>query len=80
MEESVFVGKTELIEAQMSDPDISLVREWVVSQMRPNREGWKRLTGDGRILMRSFRKLKIMDEVLVRQTAKFQHVVLPKKY
>ena len=79
-DECVFVGKEELIEAQQSDPVIGPVLQYVRQSIRPKRSEWNQLSGGSRVLMRSFPKLKVMDGVLFRQTAKFRQIVLPKKF
>ena len=80
LEESLFVSKEELIEAQKEDPVVGPVRELVEAGCRPSRKDWIGLSSGSRILMRSFRKLRLVEGVLKRQTAKFEQVVLPERY
>ena len=79
-EEVMHVGEEELIKEQESDDIIGPVIQYVVSGVKPNRAGWDELSRDSRILMRSFSKLKMVDGVLVRETAKYRQLVLPKKF
>ena len=62
------------------DEMIGPVRKFVEGGVRPRRVDWNGLSSESRVLMRSFTKLMIVDDVLVRKTAKFQQVVLPEKF
>ena len=68
------------MEAQQSDPVIGPVLQYVRQSVRPKRSEWNQLSGGSKVLMRSFPKLKVVGGVLVRQTAKFRQIVLPKKF
>jgi hypothetical protein len=79
--EDVFqVSKEELIDEQKKDPVVGPVRQCVINKSKPKRAGWNELSWDSKVLMKSFRKLKIVDGVLLRQTSKYQQVVLPSKF
>ncbi len=79
-EEVMHVSEEELIKEQGEDDVVGPVVKYVVSGVKPNRAGWNELSRDSRILMRSFGKLKMVDGVLIRETAKYQQLVLPKKF
>ena len=79
-EESLFVGKEEMIEAQKTDPVIGPVLSYVRDSVRPSRKEFAQLPGGTKVLMRSFPKLELVNGVLFRQTAKYRQIVLPKKY
>ena len=80
VEESSFVGKEEMIEAQKVDPVIGPVLQYVRDSVRPTRKEWSQLPGGSKVLMRSFPKLKLVNGVLFRQTAKYRQIVLPQKF
>ena len=79
-EDVLQVSKEELIEEQKKDPVVGPVRQCVINQSKPKRAGWDEMCWDSKILMKSFGKLKMVDGLLVRQTAKAQQVVLPSKF
>ena len=79
-DESIFVGKEELMEAQKNDPVIGPVLQFVRNSVRPKRRDWDQLPSSSKVLMRSFPKLSVVDGVLFRQTAKFRQIVLPEKF
>ena len=79
-EESLFVGKEEMVEAQKVDPVIGPVLQYVSDSVRPTRKEWSQLPGGSKVLMRSFPKLKLVNGVLFRQTAKYRQIVLPQKF
>lgn len=69
-DESLFVGKAELVAAQQDDPVIGPVLQYVRDAVRPKRRDWGQLSSGSKVLMRSFPKLMLDDGVLFRQTAK----------
>ncbi len=81
VDEVIHVGIEELIKEQEADEVIGPVLEYVVSEKKPKRAGWNKLSAESKVLMRSFNKLKMSEDgVLVRETVKYQQVVLPKKF
>ena len=72
------IGKVELKSAQLEDKVIGIVYELV----RDKQTGKDRddLSREAKILMRQFDKLRIVDGVLKRTTARFEQIVLPEKY
>ncbi len=78
--EMMFVKKEELLEEQKKDPVICPVLKYVEARKRPGREGWSQLGVGSKILMKSFAKLKMVDGILLRQTARYKQLVLPQKY
>ena len=79
-DESLFVGKEELVAAQKADPVIGPVLTYVEQSLKPKRADWGKLSGDSKVLMRSFAKLKVVGGVLFRKTARYRQIVLPQKY
>ena len=80
-EENVIVSRRELKDAQRSDAVIGPVLEYVESGTRPQRQIWKQLSRESKLLMRNFAKLKITEDgVLIRKTAKYQQIVLPQQF
>ena len=79
--EVVPIAEGELVQAQEVDEVIGPVRRLVLSGNKPNRACWKQLSVLSKILMRSWKKLKVNEKgLLVRETEKFSQVVLPSKY
>ena len=80
-QEAVPVVHEELKIEQEADEVIGPVRNFVLSGTKPSRVEWSKLSVLSKILMRSFKKLKISDDgVLVRETVKYQQLVLPSKF
>ena len=79
-EEVLQVSKEELVEEQKKDLVVGPVRQCVIDRSKPNRAGWNDLSWDAKVLMKSFGKLEMREGVLVRQTAKYQQIVLPAKF
>ena len=79
-EESLFVGREEMMEAQKTDLVIGPVLSFVKDAVRPSRKEWSQLSGGSKVLMRSFPKLTLVNGVLFRQTAKYKQIVLPQKF
>ena len=77
----IVVDRGDLVKEQDLDEVIGPVRKFVLSGCKPKGSDWKNLSVLSKILMRSFRKLRILDDgVLVRDTAKYEQVVLPAKF
>ena len=79
--EVVPIVEGELVKEQEADEVIGPIRNLVLAGAKPSRDCWKQLSVLSKILMRSFKKLKINEKgLLVRETGKFCQVVLPAKY
>ena len=79
--EIVPIKRAELMKDQVADEVIGPVRHFVLTGTKPSRVEWNKLSPLSKVLMRSFKKLKISDDgVLVRETVKYQQLVLPKKF
>ena len=77
----VVVEKKELVKEQETDEVVGPVRKLVLLGCKPKQSEWKKFSVLSKILMRSFKKLRIrQDGVLVRETAKYEQIVLPAKF
>ena len=65
---------------QQHDEIIGPVYKAVQAECRPKKNAWKLLPRDTKILLKSFNKLKITDDVLLRETTKNVQIVLPKEF
>ena len=80
-EEVVPIAEGELVKEQEADKVIGPIRKLVLAGEKPSRDCWKHFSVLSKILMRSFKKLRINEKgMLVRETEKFCQVVLPAKY
>ena len=74
------IPKEEMIEEQKSDEIIGPAYAAVEEQKKPTRNTWNGLLYESKILLQNWRRLKIVNGVLMRETAQKLQVVLPKKY
>ncbi len=74
------ISRDEVVQEQRLDVVIGPVYTAVQSGTRPVRKEWAKLSTDSKILMQNFGKLKLVDGVLHRETAKCHQLVLPAKY
>ena len=71
----------ELAREQEIDEVVGPVRKLVLLGSKPKQSEWKKLSVLSKILMRSFKKLRVREDgVLVRETAKHKQIVLPAKF
>ena len=79
-EDVMSISKDELKQKQMKDDVVGVVYQAVAAGERPTRKEWSKFSRESRVLMKSWKKLKLVNGVLVRQTAKYTQIVLPKKF
>ena len=77
---SAAIPRDVLIEEQKSDKIIGPVYSAVVDQKRPGRDVWSSLEYESKVLLHNWKRLKIVNGVLMRETAQRLQVVLPVKY
>ena len=79
-QEVVPVSREEIVAEQQNDETIGVVYQAVLTGERPDRNKWSEWSQGSKILMRSFKKLRIENGMLLRETTRLRQVVLPKKY
>ena len=77
---SAAIPRGVLIGEQKSDKVIGPVYSAVVDQKRPGRDVWSSLVYESKVLLHNWKRLKIVNGVLMRETAQRLQVVLPVKY
>lgn len=76
-DEITTVNSKQLIECQQQDDDIKPVYQFVQLNIKPSREEWRKLSYNSKLLMQQFRKLKIQNQILVREIKDFSQIILP---
>ena len=74
------VPKEELKRRQKEDGVIGPVYKAVAANMKPMKEDWKELSWKSKVLMKNFKKLSLVDGILMRKTVKYMQIVLPVDY
>ena len=74
------VSRSELSRKQREDEVLGAVYRAVAAGRRPVKGEWSELSWESKILMKSFGKLEIKDGILLRRTAKYVQIVLPKEF
>ena len=72
-------SSTDMQNAQMEDAVVSPVYQAVVLGSRPSRREWQTMSNRCKLLFRQWKKLAIIDGVLVRNTQKNVQIILPEK-
>ena len=76
-DEITTVNSKQLIECQQQDHEIKPVYRFVQLKMKPSREEWRKLSYNSKLLMQQFRKLKIHNQILVREIKDYNQIILP---
>ena len=74
------VPKEELRRRQKEDEVIGPVYKAVAAGMKPMKNDWKELSWKSKVLMKNFKKLSLVDGILMRKTVKYMQIVLPVDY
>ena len=74
------ISAEELKVKQQADVVVGPVYRAVLTGCRPSKKEWAEWSNESRVLMRSFRKLRIENGMLVRRTKKFCQIVLPEDF
>ena len=74
------ISTEELKIKQQEDADVGPVYRAVLTGCRPTKKEWVEWSNYSRVLMRSFRKMKVESGVLVRHTKKYRQIVLSKDF
>ena len=71
------ISKTQLIDFQQQDTSIKPVYQFVQLNIKPSNKEWNNLSYYSRLLLKQFGKLKIHNDILVRETKEYSQIVLP---
>ena len=74
------VSREELKQKQKADEVVGPVYRAVEAGVRPNRNSMREMSWETKILLKSYGKLKLRGGVLMRCTAKYTQIVLPKDF
>ena len=66
-----------LIDCQQQDNDIKPVYRFIQLNMKPSREEWRNLSYNSKLLMQQLSKLKIQNQILVREINEYSQIILP---
>ena len=66
-----------LIDCQQQDNDIKPVYCFIQLNMKPSREEWRNLSYNSKLLMQQLSKLKIQNQILVREINEYSQIILP---
>ena len=69
--------KANLSKAQMDDPVIGPVHSAVMTDTRPNRSEWQKLSNRSKLLFRQWQKLSVVDGILTRNLSDRHQIVIP---
>ena len=71
-------SKKHLIDCQQQDNDIKPVYRFIqLKNMKPSREEWTDLSYNSKLLMQQLSKLKIQNQILVREINEYSQIILP---
>ena len=76
-EDRMPMSKEQLMGAQIADDVVGPVYQSVVTGTRPNRRDWQSLASRSKVLFRQWKKLSIVEGVLVRNSLSCSQIVLP---
>ena len=71
------ITKTQLIDSQQQDTSIKPVYQFVQFNIKTSKRDWNRLSYYSRLLLKQFGKVKIHNDILVRETKEYSQTVLP---
>ena len=74
------IDQTALVTSQKNDDVTGPVYNAVLMGCRPKKAEWKTLKAGSKLLMQQFKKLKIENSLLVRNTLKSKQIVLPRTF
>ena len=74
------ISREELKKKQMEDDVTGPVYRAVVAGGRPKKGDYTQLSWKSKVLLKNFQKLRMVDGILRRETAKYSQIVLPAEY